>query len=166
MVTTLAGQVDTPDYVDGMAAAARFRGPSGIAIDAQGMLYIADTYNHAIRVLAPDGTVTTLAGAPPGAPDAAGIVDGVGAAARFNRPQAIALDPEGTLFVCDESGTIRRISPAGEVVTVAGVAGVRQVVTGPLPGGLSGCTALYAVGVGDVYVIDMVENVLLRLRLN
>jgi sugar lactone lactonase YvrE len=165
-VATIAGLADTPGYVDARGNAARFRAPLALAVDAQGMLYVADTGNHAIRKVAADGTVTTLAGAPPGAADPAGVVDGTGTAARFNHPQAITVDPAGNVFVCDESGTIRRISPSGDVVTVAGVAGVRRVVTGPLPGGLSGCTALSAVGIGDVYVIDSVENVLLRLRLN
>lgn len=165
-VTTIAGAPDSPGYINDRGAAARFREPAAIAVDALGVLYVADAGNHAIRTIALDGSVTTLAGAPPGTPDPAGIVDGAGSAARFNHPQAITVDPAGTVFVCDESGTLRRISPSGDVVTVAGVAGVRRVVTGPLPGGLSGCTALYAVGVGDVYVVDSVENVLLRLRLN
>jgi sugar lactone lactonase YvrE len=162
-VTTVAGSSGNPGNIDGPVASARFRSPGGIAVDAGGTLYVADTHNHSIRVISPQGNVTTLAGAPAGTPAPNAVVDGIGSAARFNNPQAVAVDPAGTVFVCDESGTLRRVSPSGVVDTVAGVAGTRNVVTGALPGGLSGCTGLYAIGVGELYVIDSVENVVLHL---
>ena len=114
MVTTLAGN-GQPGDADGKGAQARFNGPVGVAVDDAGVVYVADTYNDRIRRIAPDGTVTTLAGgARPG--DA----DGVGTAAAFDTPSGIAVTPDGTLFVADTGNeAIRRIGTDGVVTTVA-----------------------------------------------
>lgn len=105
---------------DGTGRNARFLFPLGAAVDAAGNLFVADTRNHTIRKISPTGEVTTLAGLA----GERGSADGVGTAARFNRPQAPAIDRSGVLYVADLSNhTIRRISPTGEVTTIAGVAG-------------------------------------------
>ncbi|GGZ06295.1 gluconolaconase [Pseudoduganella plicata] len=113
-VTTVAGN-GQPGDADGKGAAARFNGPVGVAVDDAGVVYVADSYNDRIRRIAPDGTVTTVAGgARPG--DA----DGVGAAARFDTPCGIAVTRDGTLFVADTGNeAIRRIGTDGTVTTVA-----------------------------------------------
>jgi hypothetical protein len=101
---------------DGPGRVAEFDMPSGVAIDAGGTIYVADTGNHAIRRVAPDGTVTTIAG-----DGAAGFQDGTGASARFNAPIGIALDRTGALLVADScNDRIRRIEPNGAVRTLAG----------------------------------------------
>ncbi|QGZ42739.1 sugar lactone lactonase YvrE [Pseudoduganella flava] len=113
-VATLAG--GTEGYADGKGAAAHFNTPSAVALDHQGNLYVADTGNHAIRKVSPDGTVTTLAGN--GQP---GDADGKGAAARFNGPVGIAVDDAGIVYVADTyNDRIRRIAPDGTVTTIAG----------------------------------------------
>ncbi len=113
-VSTLAGGRE--GYADGKGAAAMFNTPSAIALDHQGNLYVADTGNHAIRKVAPDGTVTTLAG--DGQP---GYADGQGKAARFDGPVGLAVDDAGVVFVADTyNDRIRRIAPDGTVTTVAG----------------------------------------------
>lgn len=113
-VRTLAGGVE--GFTDELAAQARFNTPSGLALDAAGNLYVADTGNHAIRKVSPQGQVTTLAG--DGAP---GWRDGPGAQARFNAPLAVAVDARGRVFVADtHNDRIRMISPEGEVTTLAG----------------------------------------------
>ncbi|MEY2878452.1 MAG: hypothetical protein RLZZ15_832, partial [Verrucomicrobiota bacterium] len=117
-VTTLAGAPLTGGAVDGPGAAARFSLPQGIAVDATGNVYIADTGNHAIRKITPAGVVSTFAGAL-GQP---GSDDGSGGAARFFNPQGLTIDATGTLYVADtNSGTIRKITSAGVVTTVAGL---------------------------------------------
>ncbi|GGY38368.1 NHL repeat-containing protein [Pseudoduganella albidiflava] len=113
-VTTLAGN-GQPGYVDGRGNAARFNGPVGIAVDDTGVVYVADTYNDRIRRIAPDGTVTTVAGS--GQP---GLLDGPGTAASFDTPGGIAVARDGTLFVADTGNhAVRRIDAAGTVSTVA-----------------------------------------------
>ncbi|MEN3367529.1 MAG: hypothetical protein V7606_4803 [Burkholderiales bacterium] len=95
--------------------AALFAFPPGVAIDGAGNLYVADTNNATIRKIMPDGSVTTIAGTA-GAHDS---VDGTGTAATQAYPQGITLDGAGYLYVT-ESSRVRRVSPAGEVTTIAG----------------------------------------------
>lgn len=112
-VATLAGGRE--GYADGKGGAAMFDTPSALALDHQGNLYVADTGNHAIRKVTPDGTVSTLAGGE------RGFADGIGKAARFNGPVGIAVDDAGIVFVADTyNDRIRRIARDGTVMTVAG----------------------------------------------
>lgn len=114
-VTTLAGIGGQAGFRDGPAAEARFNGPIGVAADAKGYVYIADTYNDRIRLLTPDGNVRTLAGS--GAP---GFADGQGGAAAFDTPTGIALDRNGALLVADTgNAAIRKVTLDGQVSTLA-----------------------------------------------
>lgn len=114
VVTTLAGSAGEAETMDGVGPAARFGAPYGIALDASGNVYVTDVTAHTLRRITPGGVVTTLAGAA----NQAGNADGAGAAARFNSPQGIALDPAGTLLVTDGNGSlVRRVTPAGVVTT-------------------------------------------------
>lgn len=113
-VTTVAGD-GTPGFADGPAHRARFNGPLGVAVDFDGRLFVADTYNDRIRIIHPDGIVTTLAGG--GEP---GSADGAGGEARFDTPGGIAIAPDGTVLVADTgTGVIRTIDAAGIVATPA-----------------------------------------------
>src|SRR5438105_3006645 len=100
---------------DGAGAQAQFDGPMGVAIDAQGRVIVADAYNDRIRAIAPDGTVTTLAGgAQPG------DVDGAGAQARFDTPCGVLVDAHGRIVVADtRNDAPRAIDAAGNVTTLA-----------------------------------------------
>ncbi|MET0982292.1 MAG: NHL repeat-containing protein [Telluria sp.] len=114
IVSTFAG--GSEGFLDGAGAAAAFHTPSALAFDHAGNLYVADTGNHAIRKIAPNGSVTTLAGG--GQP---GHLDGKGRAARFHAPVGIAVDPRGNVYVADTNNDrIRRIAPDGTVTTLAG----------------------------------------------
>jgi sugar lactone lactonase YvrE len=113
-VTTLAGTAGQPGSANGVGALARFNGPFGLAVDATGLIYIADTLNHTIRLLATDGTVTTYAGAA-GTP---GQIDGTLAAARFNQPNGLALAANGTLYVADYGNSCLRVIPQGGPVAL------------------------------------------------
>jgi sugar lactone lactonase YvrE len=119
--TVFAGARGTPGATDGAAAAARFNDPTGIVRDpASGSVFIVDSGNHLIRQIAPNGDVTTVAGAV----GTTGSQDGSGNAARFNAPTGIARAADGSLYLADtQNHTIRRIVLPGTVTTIAGTAG-------------------------------------------
>jgi sugar lactone lactonase YvrE len=129
IVTTLAGQVSVSGSADGMGAFARFKGPKAVAVDADENVYVADTGNHTIRKISPNGTVTTLAGQP----GVQGSLDGQAGLARFNSPSGISFDPvEDRLIVADTSNHIlRALSTQGYVSTLAGSPMVSGAIDGP-----------------------------------
>ncbi|HJT64963.1 MAG TPA: NHL repeat-containing protein [Pyrinomonadaceae bacterium] len=93
-----------------------FDTPSGLALDANGNLYVADTSNNRIRKVTPQGEVSTIAG-----DGTAGYVDGPAAQARFNGPIGVSVDTQGNVFVADTyNDRIRKVSIDGQVSTVAG----------------------------------------------
>ncbi len=116
MVTTVAGVCgDRADYLDGPAAQARFFWPTHAIADTAGNIYVADSWNNRIRVITPDGMVSTLAGS------VVGYRDGPGHLARFGRPNGLVLDGEGNILVADlDNNCIRKIDPDGMVTTLAG----------------------------------------------
>lgn len=101
---------------DGPGVSARFNFPQGLAVDALGNVYVADTCNNRIRKISVEGVVSTLAG-----DGRCGFKDGIGTASRFEYPTGIALDGDGNLYVADQDNhLIRMISAAGRVSTLAG----------------------------------------------
>ncbi len=120
VVSTFAGSAEQSGSADGIGTAARFYGASGIAVSNNGTLYVADSGNHLIRRITPQGVVSTLAGAA----GQSGATDGLPATARFNNPQAVTIDARGNIYVADgQNYTIRKITPDGIVSTLAGAAG-------------------------------------------
>jgi len=131
--STLAGAASVGSQ-DGSGANARFFSPRAAVVDAAGNTYIVDTGNHTIRKITPAGTVSTFAGLA----GVFGSADGTGTAARFDTPQDIVADATGNLFVTDTGNqTIRKITPAGVVTTLAGSVKVAGKIDG------LGATALF-----------------------
>jgi sugar lactone lactonase YvrE len=113
-VTTLAGTPvpfgENGGFADGTGAAAKFDYPQGVAVDANGNVFVADQNNQSIRKITPAGVVTTFAGAP----DNYSGADGVGAAAGITMPSGIAVGPvgsDGYIYFVSEAHTVRKISP-------------------------------------------------------
>ena len=114
-VTTYAGS-GFPGLNNGSATTASFDFPNDAVIDNAGNLYVSDYVSDEIRKIAPDGTVSTLAGYP-----VLGSADGTGSVARFFNPGGLTFDASGNIVVADESNTlIRKVTPAGVVTTIAG----------------------------------------------
>jgi DNA-binding beta-propeller fold protein YncE len=145
-------------YRDGPSGDALFRRPCDVAVGPDGTCYVADTGNHRIRIIAPDGAVTTLAGS---------IYDygeGRGPHGRFREPLALDVDHDGTCYVADTgNNAIRRITPDGEVTTLAGAppGGDRDGLGADV--GLRWPTGLALGADGDLWVADHGNGALRRI---
>jgi sugar lactone lactonase YvrE len=114
-VSTFAGTEYRSGSADGTGADARFSSPKGVAVDGAGNVFVTD--KNAIRKITPAREVSTFAGAA----DSPGSSDGIGGAARFFAPSGMAADGAGNLWVADTgNNTIRKVTSAGVVTTIAG----------------------------------------------
>ncbi|WP_162303709.1 hypothetical protein [Hymenobacter sediminis] len=154
VVSTLAG--GPGGYADGVGSAARFQSPEGLAVDAHGTIYVAEHGGARIRKITSDGQVSTLAGT-----GNLGYKDGPASTAQFFRPAGIAVDTFGNVFVAEYGNhCIRKITPAGEVSTLAGT---RQIghTDGPLQTAVFDQPTALAIGKdGVLYVSEYHGNVI------
>jgi sugar lactone lactonase YvrE len=153
VVSTLAGS-GSSGWADGSGAEASFNRPSGIAVDASGYVYVADSYNFRIRKISPEGVVSTLAGS-----GSYGTADGSGTAASFDYPNGVAVDASGYVYVADAGNNkIRKVSPSGVVITLAGT-GDEGSVDGSGTSASFYCPTGLAIDTsGSVYVVDTLNN--------
>jgi hypothetical protein len=155
VVTTLAGAAGSSGNTNATGSAARFNFPYGVSVDTAGNVYVGDYGNHTIRKVTSSGVVTTLAGTA----GSFGSTDATGSAARFRNPAGVSVDSAGNVFVADTyNHTIRKVTSAGVVTTLAGTAGSEggTDATGSAarfryPRGVSADTA------GNVFVADTVN---------
>lgn len=157
-VTNLAGTTGVYGSTDGTGAAARFNSPGDITCDGAGNLFVCDLGNCTIRKVDASGVVTTVAGTA-GVP---GSVDGVGGTALFRFPNAIASDSGGTLYVAS-GGSIRKVTPAGVVTTLAGTefgAGLRDGIGSEVL--FHSVAGITVDGSGRLFVTEGESNVIRR----
>jgi streptogramin lyase len=146
-VVTLAG-APVSGYTNGVGISARFNYPGGVTVDKEGNVYVADTYNYRIRKIDHTRTVTTIAGS--GSP---GHTNGSGTTAAFSLPLGLACDTAGNLYIADHN-SIRKMTPAGEVTTLAGTNAVGAAEGIGTAARFSGATGLAIDATGNIYVAD------------
>jgi serine/threonine protein kinase, bacterial len=158
VVTTLAGSISAGS-TDATGTAASFNSPEGVAVNTQGVVYVADEGNDCIRQITPSGVVTTLAGTS----HTQGYADGTGTHAMFDTPSGIAVDKQGNIYVADShNNVIREIDPTtGIVTTLAGTG-----YAGSANGTPDASSFFVPIGIavdaaGNVYVADS-HNYLVR----
>jgi sugar lactone lactonase YvrE len=158
VVTTVAG---TGSYGtrDGSGTTARFAFPTGIAVDSVGNIYVADRESDAIRKISPSLNVTTMAGSAP----AGGVVDGVGTAARLFFPEQPVTDLSGNVYYVDSAHTVRKITPAGVVTTIAGQPGTKGSADGNGSAAFFNFPTGIAIdGSGNLFVADTLNHTIRR----
>jgi sugar lactone lactonase YvrE len=161
VVSTYAGAAGVLGNTNGAALVARFYSPSGIVIDSGDNLFVTEFGNHTIRKITPAGVVSTFAGSP-GVP---GATDATGTAARFLGPAGLAIDAANNLYVADSNNnTIRKITSAGAVTTVAGLARTSGIADGTgtaarfnLPIGITSDNT------GTLYVADTFNHIVRKI---
>jgi uncharacterized protein (TIGR03437 family) len=117
-VYTVAGNGTAGDAGAGNSAWGELNGPTGLALDSAGNLYIADTQNHRIRMLAPGGTISTIAGTGTSGFSGDG---GAATAAQLNAPSGVAVDSGGNIYIADTlNHRVRLVTTDGNIATIAG----------------------------------------------
>jgi hypothetical protein len=169
IVSTVAGKAETIGSSDGTNSQASFDRPSAVAVDTAGNLFVTDNYNQTIRKLTPSGTnwvVSTLAGLA----GAAGTDDGTNADARFDAPQAIAVDSADVLYVTDRFNyAVRGIKPVGTNWVTETLAGLPGNIYGGFVDGTNGDAEFnLPFGIarhtgGNLYVADFGNNAIRKI---
>lgn len=163
LVTTVSGVAGYPNVFDGIGTNAQFNHPQALAVDGAGQIYVADTWNYTIRKITTTGTVSTLAGRA----GYAGSVDGATNRARFSGTAGIAVDTNGTIFVTEfSSHTVRQITSAGVVTTIAGKAGSWGDADGTNDAArFFQPTGIVAAGGGTLFVLDSGNHTIRKMML-
>jgi sugar lactone lactonase YvrE/tRNA A-37 threonylcarbamoyl transferase component Bud32 len=119
VIGTIAGTGEVGFSGDGgPAREARFQRPTGLAVAPDGSIYVTDSLNHRVRVISPNGVVTTVAGT--GEVGALGD-GGLATLAQLNHPVGVTIGPDGSIYVADAGNRrIRRVTATGTITTVVG----------------------------------------------
>jgi len=160
VVTTFAGS-GNPGFLDGIGTGAWFNNPGGLATDAQGNVYISDTFNNSIRKMTPDGTVTTISGN-----GTAGYIDGPAANAEFFAPAGLTLDKSGNIYVADfGNNVIRKISADGSTVSTFAGNGYPAFADGAAAkvAAFNGPSGVAFDSKGSLFVVDQNNNMIRKI---
>jgi len=158
-VTTFVGNA-TAGFANGTGQSALFNNPEGVTADAQGNIFVCDSYNSVIREITTVGVVTTFAGN-----GTNGYADGPAATAEFYAPKSAAFDTQGNLYVADfGNNVIRKITPAGVVSTFAGN-GTAGYLDGPntLHAQFNGPAGIAIDAQNNIYIAEINNNLIRKI---
>ncbi|HZS49907.1 MAG TPA: hypothetical protein VFA54_03540 [Bryobacterales bacterium] len=163
-ITTIAGNGQTGFSGNGVPATqAELNSPISVVLDQKGNLYIADQNNHRVRKVAPDGTITTIAGA--GTDDLSGN-GGLALQAELNSPGGLAVDAAGNLYISDTyNSQVRKVTPSGVITAFAGKGGEPAYFGDGGPATLAGLAfpaGLAFDAAGNLYIADQQNNCIRR----
>lgn len=159
VVSTFAGS-GSYGGTNGPGTTATFSNVNGLTVDINGNVYVSEVSNDDIRKIAPDGTVSTLAGQY----QVSGASNGTGAQATFSNPLGLGSDPGGNVYVADYSNyLIRKITPAGVVTTVAGKTGIAGAANGPDSIATFRPAGCVADKLGNLYITENFNNVIRKI---
>jgi uncharacterized protein (TIGR03437 family) len=166
IITTLAGTgVAGFSGDNGPAKQAQLNGPSGVAVDQAGNVYVADSGNQVVRKIAPNGVISTFAGMF-GNPGSSGD-GGPAVSAQLALPSAVANDNSGNVYITDASANrVRIVKPDGSIDTIAGL-GLPGYSGDNGPARLARFNGLIAIALdsdGNIYLADRVNNVIRLLQ--
>jgi hypothetical protein len=166
VVSTIGGVAGNPGSTNGSGSVARFRYPTGLAVDGNGNVYVADEGNSTIRELTPLGAIW-MVGTIAGSPGNFGSADGTNTTAQFGEPYGVAVDKNGIVYVVDKySDTVRKLTPSGinwAVTTIAGLVGSAGSSDGVGSAArFNNPTGIAAGSDGNLYVADEGNNTIRR----
>jgi len=157
-ITTYAGNGNAA-IANGADSAASFNFPAGVAVDAAGNVYVADTFNNVIRKISINGQVATFSGT-----GNAGNSNGTATQANFNAPRGVAVDSSGNVYVADTGNRlIRKINAAGTVTTLAGNSQAGEQNGTGTAASFSNPSGLTVDASGNVYVADTGNNAIRKI---
>ncbi|ESU19348.1 hypothetical protein FCR2A7T_19600 [Flavobacterium cauense R2A-7] len=153
VVSTYAG-LASAGATDGNLTVAKFNGPTGVGVDTDGNVFVADYYNQKIRKISVSGDVSTVAGT-----GSAGAADGLSTMASFNYPAIVAVDSNNNLFITDEGNNkIRKVNVSGDVSTFAGSGTVGSADAETSSATFNSPTGVCVANGGIVYVADYANH--------
>lgn len=158
-VATLGGR-GSIGSTDGPGAQARFDAPAGVAVDARGNVYVADSGNRTIRKVSPEGTVSTFAGL---ARLSGSDTDGVGPAAEFGFPTSMTFDAAGNLLVVDFNQAIRKITPEAVVSKLVQLYSVDGLDASGCKSPATFISDIASDAAGTVYFADSRQHIVCRI---
>ena len=163
-LSILAGTGTAGAPTPGPAGASRLNGPTGVAVDSAGDVYIADTGNHEVETVTTGGTLSIVAGTGTAGAPVAGTATG----SPLGGPAGLALDAVGDLYIADGGGDggnpyVEKVTPAGALSIIAGDGTRALPSAGPATGSpLEDPTGVAVDASGDVFIADPASNLVVK----